>query len=241
MSTTLVHDERPVDPAARAVPTRLEAVVVPVADFDRALRFYTGLGWRLDADVDDHQGYRLAQVTPTGSQASVIFGTQVTAARPGSLDGLLLAVDDIAAARADLLARGVEVSEAFHDAGGGLGGGFHVGDAGRASGPDPLGRSYPTYASFVDSEGNRWLLQEITSRLPGRVDPTPADEVAGLAELLRETSQHHDAFEKAAPAHDWWDWYAAYAQARQQGSTADEAVSAAARYMREVKQVSARP
>jgi hypothetical protein len=114
-------------------------------------------------------GYRLTQFTPPESNASIIFGTQVTSAQPGSFDGLYLIVDDINAARQELLSRGVEVSEVFHDTGGTIIGGFHVGDEGRASGPDPEGRSYPTYVSFNDSEENRWVLQEIKERLPGRV------------------------------------------------------------------------
>jgi len=156
-------------PSPAIIPYRLEVVVIPVADYDRAKDFYVGLGWRLDADVQGEDGYRLMQVTPPGSNTSIIFGTQVTAARPGSFDGLLLVVDDIDAARADLLSRGVEVSELFHDVKGGLGAGFHPGNEGRAPGPDPQGRSYATHASFQDSEGNRWVLQEIKERLPGRV------------------------------------------------------------------------
>ena len=140
-----------------AVPFRLEVVVIPVADVDRAKAFYTGLGWRVDAEADLGDGYRLMQLTP------------VTAAQPGSFDGLLLVVDNIDEARNALLAQGVEVSEAFHDARGGPIGGFQIGDQGRAPGHDPQGRSYATYASFHDTEGNRWLLQEITQRLPGRV------------------------------------------------------------------------
>lgn len=153
-----------------AVPFRLEVVVIPVADFDRAQTFYAGLGWRVDAEADLDDGYRLMQLTPPGSNASIIFGTRVTAAQPGSFDGLLLVVDDIDAARNELLSHGVEVSEVFHDAGGGIGGGFHVGTEGRASGHDPERRSYASYASFNDTEGNRWVLQEITTRLPGRVE-----------------------------------------------------------------------
>ena len=235
MSTAQMHDVR--TPAASdpsEVQFRLEVVVVPVADYDRARTFFTGLGWRVDADVDGGGGYRLMQLTPPGSAASVIFGTQVTAAQPGSADGLLLAVDDIEAARSALIARGVAVSEAFHDVNGGLGGGFHIGDEGRAPGPDPERRSYATYASFLDSESNRWILQELTTRLPGRVDEEPAD-VEAMATLLRETSEHHDAYEKAAPAHDWWDWYAAYAVSRRQGSTSDQAVQQAGQYMTEHK------
>ena len=216
---------------------RLEVVVVPVADYDRARGFFTGLGWRVDADVEGGSGYRLMQLTPPGSPASVIFGTQITAAAPGSLDGLVLAVDDIEDARAALLSRGVPVSEAFHDVSGGLGGGFHVGDEGRAAGPDPERRSYATYASFLDSEGNRWLLQEITTCLPGRVDDGPPDDVEVVAALLHETAQHHDAYEKVAPAHDWWDWYAAYMVSRRQGSASGEASRQAARHMADAKHI----
>lgn len=151
------------------VPFRLEVVVIPIADFDRAKDFYVGLGWRVDAEANLDNGYRLMQLTPPGSNASVIFGTQVTAAPPGSADGLLLVVDDIDGARKELESHGVKVSDVFHDAGGGLGGGFHVGDEGRAPGHDPERRSYASYASFHDTEGNRWILQEITTRLPGRV------------------------------------------------------------------------
>ena len=120
----------------------------------------------------------------------------------------------------------------FHDAGGGLGGGFHAGTAGRAAGADPEGRSYGTYASFSDPDGNGWLLQEITTRLPGRVSETG---VATLARPLLETAEHHDAYEKAAPPHDWWDWYAPYLSAREHGSTSEQADAAADRYMREVR------
>jgi catechol 2,3-dioxygenase-like lactoylglutathione lyase family enzyme len=169
MSTQVNRDDAPQTTGATTVPFRLEVVVVPVADPDRAKNFYLGLGWRLDADFAGEEGYRVLQVTPPGSTTSIIFGSGVTAAQPGSFDGLLLVVDDIETARADLLARGAEVSEAFHDAGGGLGGGFHIGDAQRAPGLDPERRSYASYASFNDSEGNRWVLQEITERLPGRV------------------------------------------------------------------------
>lgn len=169
MSTTEVRvDTTTQSSHDTAVPFRLEVVVIPVDDYDRAKDFYVRLGWRVDADVSAGT-YRLMQLTPPGSQTSIIFGTAVTAAPPGSADGLLLAVDDIDRARDDLLMRGVEVSGVFHDAGGGLGGGFHPGDEGRAPGHDPEGRSYASYASFHDSEGNRWLLQEIGERLPGRV------------------------------------------------------------------------
>jgi len=147
---------------------KLEVVVVPVADVDRAKDFYKRLGFREDADFAGSSGYRVVQLTPPGSPCSIIFGTGVTGARPGSIDRLVLAVSDIAAARDELLSHGVEVS-VFHDAAGGLGGGFYAGTEARAPGPDPQRRSYATYASFSDPDGNRWLLQEIKERLPGRV------------------------------------------------------------------------
>jgi catechol 2,3-dioxygenase-like lactoylglutathione lyase family enzyme len=154
---------------AAPVPMRLEVVTLPVADVDRAKAFYQGLGWRLDADFPGDGGYRVVQLTPPGSGASIVFGNGVTDAPPGSIDKTLLAVDDLDAARDELLANGVEVSEVFHDAGGGLGGAWHVRDEGRAPGRDPGGRSYASYASFSDPDGNGWVLQEITERLPGRV------------------------------------------------------------------------
>jgi catechol 2,3-dioxygenase-like lactoylglutathione lyase family enzyme len=148
---------------------KLEVVVVPVSDVDRAKAFYyEGLGWRLDAEAGGGD-YRLLQLTPPGSPTSIIFGKGVTSDEPGSMESLLLAVDDIDAAREEVSAHGVEVSEVFHDAGGSPGGGFHPGTEGRAPGRDPEGRSYASYASFNDPDGNRWLLQEITERLPGRV------------------------------------------------------------------------
>jgi catechol 2,3-dioxygenase-like lactoylglutathione lyase family enzyme len=154
---------------AAALAMRLEAVVVPVTDVDRANRFYQRLGWRVDADVSGGDDYRLVHLTPPASKASIVFGKGVTPAPPGSLDSLVLAVDDIDAARDELLARGIEVSEPFHDAGGGPGGGFIADTQARATGPDPGRRSYASYASFSDPDGNRWLLQEITERAPGRV------------------------------------------------------------------------
>ena len=147
---------------------KLEVVVIPVSDVDRTKEFYKRLGWREDIDVVGTDGYRALQLTPPGSACSIIFGKGVTSARPGSIDRLVLAVDDIAAARDELASRGVEVS-VFHDAGGGLGGGFIADQKGRAAGADPQRRSYASYASFSDPDGNTWLLQEIKERLPGRV------------------------------------------------------------------------
>ena len=147
---------------------KLEVVIVPVSDVDRAKDFYKRLGFREDIDYAGGDGYRVVQLTPPGSACSIIFGKGVTSAAPGSIDRLVLAVHDIDATRADLLAHGVEV-RVFHDAGGGLGGGFYDDTKKRAPGPDPQRRSYASYASFSDPDGNRWLLQEITERLPGRV------------------------------------------------------------------------
>ena len=147
------------------VDMKLEVVVVPVADMDRAKDFYAGLGWRLDADVAGDDGFRVVQVTPPGSGCSVIFGADVTAAAPGSVEGLYLIVGDIEAARAELVGNGVDVSEVFHDAGGVF---HHAGDKARVPGPDPQRTSYGSFATFSDPDGNRWFLQEITTRLPGR-------------------------------------------------------------------------
>jgi catechol 2,3-dioxygenase-like lactoylglutathione lyase family enzyme len=139
----------------------IEVVVIPVADVDRSIGFYTGLGWRLDADIASGEAFRLVQFTPPGSACSVQFGRGVTTAVPGSAGDVYLVVSDIKAARQELLARGVDVSEIFHRSPG----------AGKSSGPDPQGHSYATFASFQDPDGNSWLVQEVTKRLPGRVDP----------------------------------------------------------------------
>ncbi len=209
---------------------KLEVIVLPVADVDRAMQFYERLGWRLDAAFAAGD-FRVVQLTPPGSPASIIFGAGVTDAVPGSVDGLVLAVDDVETARAELVDHGVDVSEVFHDAGGVF---YHAGTRDRVPGPDPEGRSYASWASFADPDGNRWVLQEITSRLPGRVETT---DVATLAELLRETAEQHDAFEKASAPHDWWDWYAPYLHAREQGDDGDAATAAADRYMEELRGV----
>jgi catechol 2,3-dioxygenase-like lactoylglutathione lyase family enzyme len=144
---------------------KLEVVVVPVSDVDKAKAFYQGLGWRLDADFAKSENFRVVQLTPPGSPASIIFGTGLTSAAPGSADGLQLVVDDIDAARAELASRGAEVSEVFHDAGGVF---HHGGTAGRATGPAPDHQSYGSFASFSDPDGNGWFVQEVTTRLPGR-------------------------------------------------------------------------
>lgn len=167
MSTSRTSSDRNAAATPKAVvDMRLEVVVLPVADVDRAKAFYQGLGWRHDADFSTHADFRVVQMTPPGSACSVIFGKGVTAGAPGSVRDLMLVVQDIAAAREQLIGRGVKVSELFHD----RDGVFHrAGTEGRVAGPDPLGRSYCTWASFDDPDGNGWLLQEVTTRLPGRV------------------------------------------------------------------------
>jgi len=145
--------------------TKLEVVVLPVADVDRSKAFYEALGWREDGDFSPGPDFRVVQLTPPGSSCSVIFGTGVTAAAPGSADGMVLAVEDIEAARGELIEHGADVSEVFHDRGGVF---HHAGTAGRVPGPDPDRHSYASFASFADPDGNGWLLQEITTRLPGR-------------------------------------------------------------------------
>jgi catechol 2,3-dioxygenase-like lactoylglutathione lyase family enzyme len=153
---------------------KLEVVVIPVSDVDRAKRFYEKLGFRLDMDNVANEDYRIIQFTSPGSGASIIFGRGITSALPRSIDGLTLVVYDIDAARGELLSHGIDVSDVFHDADGGLAGGFHAGAEARVPGPDPQGRSYASYASFSDPDGNGWLLQEIKQRLPGRTDARTA-------------------------------------------------------------------
>jgi len=211
---------------------KLEVVIVPVSDGDRAKAFYEKLGFRLDIDIVN-ENFRGIQFTPPCSEASIIFGKGVTSARSGSAD-LVLAVDNVDAARKDLIARGVNVSEVFHYAGGPFN---NTIENPRVSGRDPQGRSYFSFASFEDPDGNGWLLQEIQTRLPGRewkLTPARAIDVATLAELLRETAEHHGHYEKTHAEHHWWDWYAPYLSARQNGSSPEEAAAAADRHMEEV-------
>ena len=209
-----------------SVPMRFEVAVIPVTDVDRAKAFYVGLGWQLDADFKFDAETRVVQLTPTGSPASIQFGTNWTTATPGvgAVKNLYLIVDDIAVAREDLITRGVDVSEIWHREPGDL----------RAPGVDPEHKSYNSFATFSDPDGNSWLLQELTVRLPGRVQLT---DVADLAERLLETSLQHDRFDKAAPPHHWWDWYAAHMVARTSGATNDEAAALADKYMADVKGV----
>jgi catechol 2,3-dioxygenase-like lactoylglutathione lyase family enzyme len=205
---------------------KLEVVLLQVSDVDRAKAFYENLGWRVDIDIAGGD-FRGVQVTPHNSEASIIFGKGTNLAKPGSAN-LVLAVDDIDAARAYLVARGVDVSEVFHYAAGPFN---DTVENPRVGGRDPEGRSYFSFASFADPDGNSWLLQEITTRLPGRVWQARTTDVASLAELLHETAEHHDHYEKTHGKHNWWDWYAPYLSARQNGSSPEEATAAANSYM----------
>jgi catechol 2,3-dioxygenase-like lactoylglutathione lyase family enzyme len=213
---------------------KLEVLVIPVSDVDRAKAFYQKLGFRLDIDYVANDKFRVVQFTPPNSEASIIFGKGITSAKSGLADSLVLAVEDVEAARADLASRGANVSEVFHYAGGPFNNSV---ENPRVGGRDPQGRSYYSFASFEDPDRNGWLLQEITTRLPGREWKSPrgrAANVSTLAELLHETEEHHGRFEKTHAKHDWWDWYAAYLNARQNGSSSEEASAAADRYMEEV-------
>ena len=205
------------------VETKFEVVVIPVSDVDRAKEFYGRLGWRLDADYDNGDDFRVIQFTPPGSGCSVIFGKNVTAAAPGSAQGLYLIVSNIAAARDELLARGVKISEVFHDAGGVYAGPDEPYLFGRlrVTGPDPEHRSYRSFASFSDPDGNGWLFQEITTRLAGRVDPatTTFASANDLASALRRAAAAHGQHEARTGQADsnWPDWYAEYMVREQAG------------------------
>jgi catechol 2,3-dioxygenase-like lactoylglutathione lyase family enzyme len=230
MATSSAINNEPVASGAK-VDMKFEVIVIPVSDVDRAKEFYGRLGWRLDADYDNGKDFRVIQFTPPGSGCSIIFGKNVTAAAPGSAQGLYLIVSDIKAAREELLGRGVAISEAFHDAGGVYAGPDQPYLFGRlrVSGPDPEHRSYRTFASFSDPDSNGWLLQEITTRLPGR--GLSNLDVLTLTELLRETEQHHGEYEPTAPKHHWSGWYAAYIVARQDGKTPEEAAKLAKQHI----------
>ena len=224
MSTNEVRSNDPTsDASASIVDLKLEVVVIPVSDADRAKEFYTRLGWRLDADLPAGDDFRVIQFTPPGSGCSVIFGKNVTAAAPGSVQGLYLVVSDIEAAREELLGRGVKVNEVFHDAGA-----VHAGTDEpylfgrlRVSGRDPEHRSYRSFASFSDPDGNGWLFQEITTRLPGRIDPaaTSFASATDLASALRRAEAAHGEHEKRIGKADpnWPDWYAEYMVHEQAG------------------------
>ncbi len=199
--------------------SNLEVVVIPVSDVARAKAFYVGLGWRLDADVD-RDGYKLVQITPPGSGCSIQFGTDLTSAAPGSAGDLYLAVSDIEAVRGELMTRGAEVSDVFHEQQ--LGARFHpVGASDRLAGIAPEHKSYGSFASFEDPDGNGWLLQEITTRLPGRVNPatTSFASAGDLSSALRRAEAAHGKHEQRIGHEDpdWPDWYADYMVREQTG------------------------
>jgi catechol 2,3-dioxygenase-like lactoylglutathione lyase family enzyme len=212
------------DAKAAPVDLKFEIVVIPVSDVDRAKDFYARLGWRLDADYDSGKDFRVIQFTPPGSGCSIIFGKNVTPAAPGTSKGMYLIVSDLEAARKELLGRGVDVSDVFHAAAGAFTGKdepYLFGSI-RVGGPDPEHRSYRSFASFSDPDGNGWLLQEITTRLPGRIDPatTTFASASDLASAFRRAAAAHGEHEKRIGAADpnWPDWYAAYMVAEQAGT-----------------------
>jgi catechol 2,3-dioxygenase-like lactoylglutathione lyase family enzyme len=221
MSATEVHgSDRSPDAAVKDVDLKLEVVVIPVSDVDRSKEFYGRLGWRLDADFPFDNGVRVVQFTPPGSPGAIQFGAKMTSAAPGSAENLYLIVSDIEAGRDELIARGAEVSEVFHP--GAPGAQFQPdGASDRLTGPDPDHASYRSFATFSDPDGNRWLLQEITSRLPGRVDATETRFASpnDLASALRRAEAAHGEHEKRTGQRDanWPDWYAAYMAAEQAG------------------------
>jgi catechol 2,3-dioxygenase-like lactoylglutathione lyase family enzyme len=210
--------------AAATVDLKLEVVVLPVSDVDRAKRFYEGLGWRVDADFVNGETFRGVQMTPPGSPCSIHFGKGITTAAPGSVKNLFLVVSDIAAARRELIGRGAAVSEIFH---------FASFGGAPLPGPDPEDRSYTTHAAFSDPDGNSWLLQQIKTRFPGR--GFSSLDVSTMTGLLREAEEHHGAYEATAPKHHWSDWYAAYIVARASGKTAEAAAGEGARHMESVR------
>src|SRR4029077_6919219 len=216
-------DDAASDASVGRVDMKLEVVVIPVSDVDRAKEFYRRLGWRLDADFAAGEDWRVIQFTPPGSGCSVIFGKDVTAAASGSAQGLYLIVSDIEAARDELLRRGGEVSDVFHDASGMSAGTDEPYLFGRlrVSGPDPEQRSYRSFASFSDPDGNGWLFQEVTTRLPGRIDPVTTSFASAnhLASALRRAEAAHGQYEKRIGQRDanWPYWYAAYMVAEQTG------------------------
>jgi catechol 2,3-dioxygenase-like lactoylglutathione lyase family enzyme len=205
--------ERDVAPSTGMIDMKLEVVVIPVSDVDRAKRFYGDLGWRLDADFVVGDAFRGVQFTPPGSPCSIHFGIGVTSAVPGSAHGLYLVVSDIQSARAVLIDRGAHVSEVFHRDGPGQP---------PLSGPDPARRSYFSYATFSDPDGNEWLLQEVTTRFPGRIDPnaTSFASASDLASAMRRASTAHGEHETRTGGQrdeNWPDWYAEYMVAEQAG------------------------
>jgi catechol 2,3-dioxygenase-like lactoylglutathione lyase family enzyme len=217
MSTQTIHENTTRTHSAAGTDLKLEVVAIPVSDVDRAKRFYESLGWRADGDFA-HGDWRLVQMTPPGSPCSVMFGKGFTPAAPGSVQGTFLVVDDLEAARKRLIGLGAKVSEVFHFENNLL----TAGTKGRTPGPDPEGRSYFSFASFTDPDGNGWLLQEVTTRLPGRGFST---DVPTMTSLLLEAEKHHGEYEATAPKHHWSGWYAAYLVARAQGRSPEDAAA----------------
>jgi catechol 2,3-dioxygenase-like lactoylglutathione lyase family enzyme len=216
MSTTAVPAATATKPRVGQLDMKLEVVTIPVSDVDRAKAFYERLGWRLDADFKTDQDH-VIQFTPPGSQCSVHFGTNLTSVAPGSAQSLWLIVSDIQAAREELVSRGIEVSEVFHFAGW-----RRIGPNARVSGPAPDRQSYASFVSFEDPDGNGWLLQEITTRLPGRVvGETTYTSTSDLVQALWRAATAHGEHEKRTGAADpnWPEWYAAYMVAERAGET----------------------
>ena len=219
-STQMRNETKIANVRTRQVDLKLEVVIIPVSDVERAKRFYGGsLGWRLDGDFIVGDDFRGIQFTPPGSPCSIHFGKGLTSAVPGSAQGLFLVVSDIEAARAELVDRGVEVSEEFHDVGGVF---HHAGREGRLNGPDAARRSYASFASFNDPDGNGWLFQEVTVRLPGRVDAddTTFTSSTELASALRRAAAAHGEHEKRTGGQydaNWPDWYAEFMFSEQTG------------------------
>jgi len=212
-STQTINEPATKTPTAATVDLKLEVVVLPVSDVDRSKRFYENLGWRMDGDFTNGDAFHAVQMTPPGSPCSIHFGKGITTAAPGSVKNLYLVVSDMKAARQELIARGAEVSEPFH---------FTSIGSKPEAGPHPDGSSYFTYATFSDPDGNSFLLQEVTTRLPGR--GLSNLDVPNLNALLREAEERHGAYEASAPKHHWSDWYAGYIVAREQGRTPDVAI-----------------
>ena len=212
-STPTINELATGVPNDGTVDLKLEVVAIPVSDIDRAKAFYERLGWKLDADFMIGKDFRAVQLTPPGSPCSIHLDPT---AAPGSARGMFLVVSDIEAARKGLIARGADVTDVFH----------FDGDHHPQPGPDTQGGSYNSFATFSDPDGNRWLLQEVTTRLPGR---GLGNDLATLTELLRDAETHHGEYEPVAPKHHWSGWYAAYIFARQQGKTSEEAVKEATR------------
>ena len=206
MSSTHVSTEQ-----QGASDLKLEVIAIPVSDIDRAKAFYAGLGWTVDADFMVGKDFRAVQLTPPGSPSSIHLDPTGV---PGSAHGMFLVVSDIEAARRELIARGADVSDVFH----------FDGEHHPVPGPDPQGPSYRSFASFSDPDGNRWVLQQVNARLPGR---GLSNDLATLTDLLRDAEEHHGQYEPTAPKHHWSGWYAAYVLAREQGKTPEEAVKAA--------------